>query len=78
MRVAITKKKIFPSTFRRAMPLNWLMLQESFSFGMNTVTALHHAEGIAFPCNTHQPQQQLQDCGAVLVDFVRNVVWSGC
>lgn len=30
-----------------SMPLNWLMLWESFSFGMKVVTALLHAVGMA-------------------------------
>lgn len=46
MRFAITEKKIFPSTFNKAMPLNWLMCWESFSFGMKVVTALLHAGGM--------------------------------
>ncbi len=43
----VITEKIFPSTFSRAMPLNCLMLQKTFSFGIKVVTALFHAAGIA-------------------------------
>lgn len=52
MRLAMTEKKIFPSTFNRAMPLNWLMFWESFSLGMKMVTALFHSDGMAWAFQT--------------------------
>lgn len=39
-------KKIFPSTFRSVMLLNWLMAVEFASFRMRTVNALCHSEGM--------------------------------
>ena len=78
MRFAITEKKIFPSTFNKAMPLNWLMLWESFSFGMKVVTALLHAGGMdwVFQAEHIILHKKLQGPGAVFVDFVWHTIWS--